>query len=69
VFFWDLLPLPQSDYYAVEWAAVDPDNQIARGSFSFAFGPDAKAPSELMPDVEVLDPVIVPDFRLIDQSL
>jgi methionine-rich copper-binding protein CopC len=69
VFFWDLPPLPEKDYYAVEWAAVDTDNQIARGSFNFTFGPDAKTPSELIPDPEVLDPVIVPDFRLIDQSL
>lgn len=68
VFFWDLPPLPAADYYTVEWAAIDPVNFVARGSFSFSFGPDARPPSELIPKEEELAPVIVPDFRLIDQG-
>jgi methionine-rich copper-binding protein CopC len=68
VFFWDLPPLPAADYYTVEWAAIDPVNFVARGSFSFSFGPDARPPSELIPQEEELAPVIVPDFRLIDQG-
>ncbi len=68
VFFWDLPPLPAADYYTVEWAAIDPVNFVARGSFSFSFGPDAKPPAELIPREEELAPVIVPDFRLIDQG-
>jgi methionine-rich copper-binding protein CopC len=68
VFFWDLPALPAADYYTVEWAAIDPANFVARGSFSFAFGPTAKPPSELIPQEEELAPVIVPDFRLIDQG-
>lgn len=68
VFFWDLPPLPAADYYTVEWAAIDPVNFVARGSFSFSFGPEAKPPSELIPQEEELAPVIVPDFRLIDQG-
>ena len=69
VFFWNLPPLPAADYYTVEWAAIDSSNFVARGSFSFSFGPNAKPPSELIPVEEELDPVIVPDFRLIDRGL
>jgi len=68
VFFWDLPPLPAADYYTVEWAAIDPVNFVARGSFNFSFGPNARPPSELIPQEEELAPVIVPDFRLIDQG-
>jgi methionine-rich copper-binding protein CopC len=41
VFFLDLPELPAAPYYTVEWAAIDPNNLVARGSFSFSFGPDA----------------------------
>lgn len=69
VFFWNLPTLAAADYYTVEWAAIDPSNLVARGSFSFSFGPNAKPPSELIPVEEELAPVIVPDFRLIDRGL
>jgi len=68
VFFWDLPALPAADYYTVEWAAIDPLNFVARGSFNFSFGPDARPPSELIPKEEELAPVIVPDFRVIDRG-
>lgn len=68
VFFLDLPPLPAAKYYTVEWAAIDPANLVARGSFSFSFGPDAEPPSTLFPEEEELAPVIVPDYRLIDQN-
>ncbi len=67
VFFWNLPELPAADYYVVEWAVLDPSNLIARGSFGFSFGPNARPASELIPVEEVLNPVIVPDFRLIGQ--
>lgn len=67
VFFWNLPELPAADYYVVEWAVLDPSNLIARGSFGFSFGPNARPASELIPVEEELDPVIVPDFRLIGQ--
>ncbi len=67
VFFWNLPELPAADYYVVEWAVLDPTNLVARGSFGFSFGPNARPASELIPVEEVLNPVIVPDFRLIDQ--
>lgn len=68
VFFLDLPELPAADYYTVEWAAIDPENLVARGSFSFSFGPNAAPASTLIPEEEVLEPVIVPDYRLIDQN-
>lgn len=42
------LPLPQLDsakYYTADWAILGVNDQLIRGSFSFAFGPDARAPS------------------------
>lgn len=67
VFLWQLPELPAADYYTVEWSAIDTLNLIARGTFSFSFGPNAKPASELIPKEEILDHVMVPDFRLLDQ--
>ena len=42
------LPLPQlgsAEYYTEDWAILGVNDQLIRGSFSFAFGPDARAPS------------------------
>ena len=68
VFFLDLPELKAAAYYTVEWTAIDPSNLVARGSFSFSFGPDAAPPSTLIPVEEELDPFMAPDYRLIDQS-
>jgi methionine-rich copper-binding protein CopC len=67
VFFWDIPTLPDADYYTVEWAAIDPRNLIARGTFSFSFGPNARPASELIPEVEVLEHIVTPDYRIPDQ--
>jgi methionine-rich copper-binding protein CopC len=69
VFFLDLPELPASPYYTVEWTAIDPSNLVARGSFNFSFGPDAAPPSTLIPEEEVLDPFMAPDYRLIDPNI
>ena len=37
--------LSDAKYYTAEWAVLDINDQLIRGSFSFAFGPDARAPS------------------------
>ena len=42
------LPVPElsdAKYYTAEWAILGINDQLIRGSFSFAFGPDARAPS------------------------
>ena len=69
VFFWDLPELPEADYYTVEWAAIDPANLAAKGSFNFSFGSDALPPSQLIPKEEELEHVTVPDFRLLNLGL
>ena len=66
VFFWELPELPDADYYTVEWAAIDPTNLVAKGTFNFAFGNDALPPSQVIPQEEELQHVTVPDFRLLN---
>ena len=39
--------LKQADYYSAEWAILDDTDRLVKGSFSFAVGPDAEAPSVL----------------------
>lgn len=69
VFFWELPDLPEADYYTVEWAAIDPANLVARGSFNFSFGSNALPPSQIIPEEEELEHVTVPDFRLLNLGL
>src|SRR5690606_18841790 len=69
VFFWELPELPDADYYTVEWAAIDPTNLVAKGTFNFAFGSDALPPSQVIPQEEELQHVTVPDFRLLNLGL
>lgn len=69
VFFWELPELPVADYYTVEWAAIDPSNLVAKGSFNFAFGSEALPPSQVIPTEEELQHVTVPDFRLLNLGL
>lgn len=42
---WLLPELAAADYYIADWAILGDNDQLIRGSFSFAFGPDAKSPS------------------------
>lgn len=44
-FIWQLPGLQQATYYTADWAILGNDDQLVRGSFSFAFGPEAQAPS------------------------
>lgn len=65
VFIWPLPTLPASAWYSVDWGVIDRANILMSGKFMFAAGPDAKAPSTLIPeDIEVH--IMVPDYRLID---
>ena len=45
VFEWQLPELADSAYYTADWAILDHGKDLVRGSFSFAFGPKAQAPS------------------------
>lgn len=65
VFIWPLPVLPPSPWYSVDWGVIDRANKMMSGQFMFSAGPDAKKPSELIPDNED-EHVMVPDYRLID---
>lgn len=44
-FTWQLPGLQQATYYTADWAILGDNDELIRGSFSFAFGPDAEPPS------------------------
>lgn len=44
-FNWPLPGLGTSDYYTAEWAILEPNHRLIRGSFSFSFGEGAERPS------------------------
>ncbi len=56
--------LPAAEYYTAEWAILGYGDELIRGSFSFSFGPDAKAPSiikeaeQALPGLRYGDPTI-----------
>ena len=44
-FSWNLPGLDSSEFYTADWAILGDNDQLIRGSFSFAFRPDAEPPS------------------------
>jgi len=68
VFIQELPELPASTYYAVEWAAIDENNEILYGTFHFSFGPDARKPSAILAEQEDTRHIMVPDYRLLDPA-
>ncbi len=44
-YVWRLPDLPPAVYYTADWAILSAREQLIHGSFSFAFGPGAQAPS------------------------
>ncbi|PCI79195.1 MAG: hypothetical protein COB20_05270 [SAR86 cluster bacterium] len=61
-------PLPvlaAADYYKVEWAVLDANGELVRGSFYFSFGDDAEPPSSYMEGMDHQMQVISPDYRLL----
>ena len=53
-FVWQLPGLQQATYYTADWAILGSDDRLVRGSFSFAFGPEAEAPSAIRRAQELL---------------
>lgn len=51
-FVWALPGLQQTAYYTAAWAILGANDELVRGSFSFAFGPDAEPPSVIRPVLE-----------------
>ena len=61
-------PLPllgKADYYRVEWAAFDARQNLIKGEFYFAFGPDAKPPSYYLDQLQHPLHIMSPDYRLL----
>jgi len=44
-FVWRLPPLDEAAYYTADWAILASNDELVRGSFSFAFGSGAEPPS------------------------
>ncbi|MEX2469502.1 MAG: copper resistance CopC family protein [Pseudohongiellaceae bacterium] len=60
--------LETADYYTVEWAVLDGNEQLVKGNFHFAFGPDARPPSYYLAQREQMRHFMAPDYRLLDPS-
>ncbi|PCJ24748.1 MAG: hypothetical protein COA96_08745 [SAR86 cluster bacterium] len=45
IFSWELPTLDTAVYYTADWAILASNEMLIRGSFSFSFGSEAKAPS------------------------
>ncbi|MEX2130890.1 MAG: copper resistance protein CopC [Pseudohongiellaceae bacterium] len=44
-FSWPIPLLRQAEFYSAEWAVLNSDDQLLRGSFSFSFGAGAERPA------------------------
>ena len=64
--FTQSLPLlGKADYYRVAWAAFDRQQQLIKGVFFFAFGPDAQPPSFYLEQMQHPRHIMSPDYRLL----
>lgn len=52
-FEWSLPSLQTADYYTAEWAILDEQDRLIRGSFSFSFGEMARMPSLIKAEQEL----------------
>ena len=52
-FNWPLPGLGASNYYTAEWAILEPNDRLIRGSFSFSFGKGATRPSLMRESAEM----------------
>ena len=52
-FEWFLPELKAADYYTAEWAILDEQDRLIRGSFSFSFGETARMPSLIKAEQEL----------------
>lgn len=68
-FMQSLPTLGSEDYYTVEWAILDQNDALVKGSFYFAFGSDAQAPSYYLNQMEQMRHIMAPDYRLLDPAL
>ena len=52
-FEWMLPALDAAQYYTAEWAILDEQDRLVRGSFSFSFGEEARTPSLIRAEQEL----------------
>lgn len=64
VHFTQSLPaLAAANYYTVEWAAFNSDEELLKGAFYFSFGDNAKPPSYYRDQMEHMQHIMSPDYR------
>ncbi len=68
-FMQSLPSLPEEDYYTVEWAMLDENDALVKGSFYFAFGAEARPPSYYLDQMEQMRHIMAPDYRLLSPAL
>lgn len=51
---WELPELQPAIYYTADWAILAANERLVKGSFSFAFGPEAEKPSIVRAEEEAL---------------
>lgn len=61
--------LDEAPYYIADWAVVNEEERVIRGTIHFSFGPDARPPSEIMPEMEEMRHIMAPDYRLQDPEV
>jgi methionine-rich copper-binding protein CopC len=64
-FMQNLPKLNEADYYAVEWAVLDGEGKLIKGSFHFSFGANARPPSYYLEQMEHPQHIMAPDYRLL----
>lgn len=57
--------LQAADYYKVEWAVLDSEDSLIKGDFHFAFGENARPPSYYLDQMEQMQHIMAPDYRLL----
>jgi hypothetical protein len=66
VHFMQSLPtLAAANYYSVEWAAFNANEELIKGIFYFSFGDNARPPSYYLDQMHHPGPIMSPDYRLL----
>ncbi len=57
--------LSEADYYTVEWAVLDGQGKLSKGSFHFSFGDNARPASFYLEQMDHPQHIMAPDYRLL----
>ena len=64
-FMQSLPTLAAANYYTVEWAALNANEELIKGIFHFSFGDNAMLPSYYLDQIKHPDHIMSPDYRLL----